>query len=107
MKDLIDFDPDTGERMYLCKDADGFYLRQEHDVAPVIELNKKKANEGFDKKSEMWHAASIPIGVQYEWLRRYGVNFWDPNHKKKVMKLLDDPEWRYLRVNHFIIGARD
>jgi hypothetical protein len=107
VRELIDYDPDTGEKMFLCKDADGFFLRQEHDVAPVIEQNKKLQNEDFDRKSDMWHAASVPIGVQYEWLVKFGVDFWNPAHKGRVMKLLDDPDYRYLRVNKFIIGAKD
>lgn len=78
-------------------------LVQEHDVAPVIEHNKALQNEGFDKSSEMWHAASIPIGIQYEWLDKYGVDFWNKNHKPAVMKLLNSNEYRYLRVNNFII----
>jgi hypothetical protein len=104
MRELIDFDPDTGERLYFCKDADGYYLREEHDVAPVIEANKTDLNSGeFDKSKDMWHAARVPIGVQYEWLTKFGVDFWNPNHKPAVMRLLNDPEYRYLRVNKFII----
>lgn len=107
MKELIDFDPVTGERMFLCRDADGYSIRQEHDVTPVIEANKANATEGFDKRKDLWLAARVPIGIMFEWKKRYGVEFWNPNHKKRVMNLLDDPEWRYLRVNHFIIGAKD
>lgn len=107
MRELIDFDAETGERMYLCQDADGYFIRQEQDVAPIIEDNKRRANEGFDKRSDMWHAATVPIGVQYEWLTKFGVDFWNPAHKPRVMRLLDDPDYRYLRVNHFIIGRGD
>ncbi len=103
MRELIDFDRDTGEKMYLCKDADGFFIRQEHDVSEVIEANKADLNEGFDKKGDMWHAARVPIGIQYEWLTKFGIDFWNPAHKAGVMRLLNDPDYRYLRVNHFII----
>jgi hypothetical protein len=103
MRELIDHDAGTGVSLYLQKDADGFFLREEHDVTPVIELNKRDQKESLNKKADMWHAARVPIGIQFEWLTKYGVDFWNPAHKAGVMRLLNDPEYRYLRVNHFII----
>ncbi|MEO1042837.1 MAG: hypothetical protein AAFX52_11145 [Pseudomonadota bacterium] len=47
------------------------------------------------------HVACIPEIVQLLWYNQYGVTVWDmsdPDMLKKVMRLLDDPEWKYLRV---------
>jgi hypothetical protein len=49
----------------------------------------------------MWLAASIPVGVQYEWMVKHGVNLWNPEHRPKVRQLLNDSEYRYLRIRHF------
>lgn len=84
--------------------ADCYVLRTTFDNAPTLERNKRlAATEGFGKSKDLWLAASIPVGVQYEWLVRHGVNLWDTNHRGAVKRLLNDSEYRYLRVNHFII----
>ena len=103
MRELIDFDADTGAKLYLERDADGFSLREEHDVTPVIEANKIALNDGFDRSRDMWHAARVPIGIMFEWKEKFGIEFWNPNHKAGVMRLLNSNEYRYLRVNEFIL----
>jgi hypothetical protein len=39
----------------------------------------------------------------YEWATRHGVEMWNPAHKDGVKKLLNHPDYRYLRVREFII----
>jgi hypothetical protein len=48
-------------------------------------------------------AASIPVVVQYEWLKRYGINVFDSDHEEGVRRLLNDPEWRYLRTSEIYL----
>lgn len=67
----------------------------------VIEQNKRM--EGTGKGKDMWLAASIPPAVQYEWMHKYGIQFWNPDHKEGVRRLLNSDEYRYLRVNHFMM----
>ena len=74
-------------------------LKTVADNHEVIERNKQI--EGLGMGKDMWLAASIPPGVQFEWLHKYGVQFWNPAHKEKVRKLLNSSDYRYLRVNHF------
>jgi hypothetical protein len=50
-------------------------------------------------KENWWHVARIPVGVQHEWLKRYGVDIYNKEQEKEVRKLLNDPEWKYLRSN--------
>jgi hypothetical protein len=103
-RELLDFDPLTGVRQYFGWDADGEYIIDEIDCSAtqeVIDQNKRLEGEGMGK--DMRLAASIPPEVQYEWLDKYGIEFWNPAHKDGVKRLLNSNEYRYLRINHFII----
>ena len=103
-RELLDFDPLTGIRQYFGWDADGEYIIDEIDCSStqaVIDQNKRLEGEGMGK--DMRLAASIPPEVQYEWLDKYGIECWNPAHKDGVKRLLNSNEYRYLRINHFII----
>lgn len=102
---LFDFDPLTGLKTTFRynEENDSFALTYSQDVDPILDANKEDQTENFDRRADLWHAARIPVGIQYEWLVKHGVNLWDKNHKEGVKRLLNDPEYRYLRVNHFII----
>lgn len=84
--------------------SDRIVLKTTFDNEPTLERNKQLAGiDGFGKGKDMWLAASIPVGVQYEWITKFGVNLWNPEHTPKVRKLLNDPEYRYLRIRHFML----
>lgn len=103
---LLDFDPATGTRTWFSSsDEDGgtWNLRYEQDTSPILDRNKEAQAEGFDKRADMWHAASIPNVVLMEWLTKHGVRYWDKNHADGVKRLLNSDEYRHLRVKHFII----
>ncbi len=107
MERLLEHDPVSGMRTWFSSsDDDGgtWTLRYEQDTAPVIDACKAAQNEGWDRRSEMWHAGHIPNVVIMEWMHRYGVNIFDKNHAPAVRRLLDDPDYRYLRVRHFMMG---
>ena len=101
---LLDYDPLTGVSTYHDYDplTDTTTIYTSQDVAPALEWNKALFKEdgasARGKKIGWWHVASIPIGVQEKWLREYGVNIWDKDHLPRVKRLLNDPEWRYLRT---------
>lgn len=104
---LFDYDPLTGHRQWFSTDEETgiSYIRHEQDIGNILRFNKEMQADCSDdfKRGEMWHAAKIPITVMYEWAAKYGVEAWNPAHKDGVMRLLNDPDYRYLRVNHFII----
>lgn len=107
--ELIDSNPLTGLNKYIASDVDDpdrvliRYEQSAEAIQQVIDRNKASQVNGFDKRSDMWHAAHIPVGVMYEWKKKHGVDAWDPAHRPAVMRLLNDPDYRWLRVNHFII----
>lgn len=102
---LLDHDPLSGIRQYYGVDADGQeYLIDEIDTASTkAVLDHNQRIEGAGMGRDMRLAASIPVQVQFEWLDKYGVNMWNPDHKQAVAKLLNSNEYRYLRVNHFML----
>lgn len=100
---VVDYNPLTGETvLFKFNDAeDSFTLVHQQDVEPILEANKSAMLDSDahrrQSKNEWAHYASVPNIVQLIWLQQYGVNFNDKNHWPKVMKLLNDPEWRYLK----------
>lgn len=103
---LLDFNPTTGLKTWFSSsDEDGgtWNLRYEQDASPILDQNKESQAEGFDRRSDMWHAAKIPAIVLMEWLTKHGVRYWDKNHAPAVKRLLNSDEYRHLRVNHFIM----
>jgi hypothetical protein len=106
--ELIDFDAGTGLRKFMNYDeaADEIQLAYQQDKIAeraILDANKSAQADRFDRSSDFWHAAHIPIGIMYEWKVKHGVDAWDPNHGAGVMRLLNDPDYRYLRVRHFMI----
>ena len=107
---FFDHDPLTGiTETFIDLGGDDFAIRQTQDVTPFIELNKAKQNYDADGKAywraggDFRHEATIPVGVQMEWLTKYGVDVYNPDHLKKVTKLLNDSEYRYLKTANILI----
>lgn len=82
------------------------------DAAPFLEINQRQRDHdvggakgltGRDRKQikeGMWHFARIPLGVQYHWLKEYGVDINNQDHRPAVFRLLNSPEWKYLKTTH-------
>ena len=106
MRRLLDVDPLTGMETWHDYDAttDETHLTYTQDVEPILDRNKAAANEASGPMGDMVHVASIPASVQMQWLVEKGVDLLNPDHKQAVAKLLDDPEWRYLKVRNIILG---
>jgi len=75
------------------------------DVSDFLDAQKARQVDakGTFARKDCWgtHVACIPEIIQLQWFSEHGVTVWDlsdPDMMKKVMRLLDDPEWRYLRV---------
>ena len=104
---LLDADPLTGIRQYFGWDRDGNeYLIDEVDkstVNAVLDRNKELSNHHASRKGDMWLVASIPSWVQYEWLDKHGVQFWNPDHREGVKRLLNSSDYRYLKTQDIIL----
>ena len=98
----------NGVKTYLGTgdEEDTVLVRKEFErsaATALMDRNKKLQSESFDRRSEMWHAASVPAEVMYEWLTKYGVNAWNPEHSDAVKKLLNSNEYRWCKVKHIIL----
>jgi len=103
---LFKDDPARGMKIFWIPTEEGFALKYVQDVEPILELNKKKQSEGrayYAQDDEMWRVASIPVTVQMEWMTKHGVDVHNEDHWPRVKKLLNDPEWRYLKTADIII----
>jgi hypothetical protein len=107
--ELIDHNPDLGVRKYIAADeheADAVLVKHEFDrdhTVGLIDQNKAAQNDASGPMGDMALAARIPISVMYDWLTKYGVNAWNPNHMDGVKKLLNSSDYRYLKVRNIII----
>lgn len=73
------------------------------DVEGILERNKA-AQRYYAENPQRGHVrevAEIPMVIQYKFLREYGVDVWskDPVQKKKLRRLLDSNEFKYLRAD--------
>ena len=113
MKRLIDRDPVTGKETWFHSDgSDGkhFFIEEIEDVSAIIEANKAIQNRydggamGMNQvfrdgvKKGWAHVARIPNSVINKWKIEKGVDVFNKDHLKAVNRLLNDPEWKYLRV---------
>ena len=102
-KRLIAYDEVTGLRTWHDYDAssDETQIGYDCESKPIIELNKAMQNDtGFSKKGikdEFWLYASIPADVQMKFLIEDGIDVYNKDHTKRLLKKLADPEYRYLK----------
>lgn len=98
--DVIDDGSFNGVRKSLRGLADGSVdVRHEFaDDSAIIDANKRGQVDTLNTRmGEMTKVASIPAGVMYEWLTKFGVNAWNPAHRDAVVKLLNSSDYRYLK----------
>lgn len=102
-KNLIDHDMDSGISTFQHYDEgeDSMTIETVQDVTPILERNKAQQNESFDKRSDLWHAATIPAVVQLEWMTKFGVDLLNKDHFPAVKRLLNSSEYSHLRRNEF------
>lgn len=107
MKRLLDYDPVTGVReTFVSREDGGFDIITEQDCEPIIEENKRKQSAGrayYARDPDGWRVAEIPIVVQMKWMTEHGVDVLNRDHWPAVRRLLNDPEWRYLKTAEVII----
>ena len=73
------------------------------NIQPLIDSNKKLQQEDHHIKDEFRLSARIPMTVYYEWKNKYGVDLFNPDHKEGVRKLINSPDYRYLKTTKRIL----
>lgn len=86
-----DYDEETDTSTFICVG----------DVEPVLENNKKLANDNDTTsrgiKNGWWRYASIPIIFQYKLLAEKGINVYKREDARRLSQVLEDPEYRHLK----------
>ena len=103
---LFDYDPETGTRIDFENTDRRFNLIYSQDVEPILDVNKAKQRAGRDYYAadpDLWRVASIPVTIQMDWLTKFGVDLMNPEHWERVKKLLNHPDYRYLKTAEVII----
>lgn len=108
MSDWELIDNYAGTRTYLGTGADDdeVLVKREFDPAyttAILDRNIATQNESFDRRSDMWHVASIPVSVMFEWYTKHGVSAWNPHHSDAVKRLLNSSDYRYLKCKDVIL----
>jgi hypothetical protein len=84
-------------------DEDKVVLKNTQDVQPILEMNKKEmagdSPYGPQNNPNMRKVASIPLVIIEKWKRELGIDIMDKNDMPKIKKLLNDPEYRWLRTH--------
>jgi hypothetical protein len=105
--ELLSHDTSLGVRKYIQADQhveDAVRVMTAFDDPDtLIDANKAAQAENTGPMGDMAHAASIPVCVMYEWLDKFGVNAWNPNHMDGVKKLLNSSDYRYLKCRNIIL----
>lgn len=103
-KRIVDYDPFTHITTTFDFDhaSNTTIVGREQDVQGILEVNKSLANnDDYTKggiKDSWFHCASIPNIVIEQWKNKYGVDVFNKDHEKAVKRLLNNPEYRYLKT---------
>lgn len=88
----------------VSRDSDGTILVRHHqDVVPVLDANKREANDYQTTPNVMGlrHVARIPSVVALQLMQRGLLDYQGrPADERALLRFLSDPENRYLRVDN-------
>ena len=80
-----------------------FAIEHIEDIQPLIDSNKRLQQEDHLMKDEFRLSARIPVTVVYEWKNKFGVDVFNNNHKDAVRRLLNSPDYKYLKTTNRVI----
>ena len=101
MAEFFDYDPLTGVTHLTEQVGDETIVHTVQDLTPLIERNKKIANEGIKDagiKESWWHYCDIPPVVELA-LKKKGIDIHNPDHGKAMFKEIN-ANYPYLKLTH-------
>lgn len=103
----LSWNPDTGVASWWHQDGEGWAVETCQHAAPILDLNREAANhcDPYNAARDTRMVARIPFIVIAKWRNELGVDYWNPDHQDAVDRLLDDPDWRWLRTDTGNRGA--
>lgn len=103
-KRLIHYDPHTKTHTWHTYDhaSQKTKVAVVQDVEDILKQNKMLQNIGEYKRKgiqdSFYHFATIPNAVINEWLVKFNLNIFVKEDLPKIEKLLQRPEYKYLRT---------
>lgn len=104
----IEYNPNPGEISKIFhRDHDGDWIYESvQDCSHIAKFNEYLRNHGntwVSKEKDLRLDAHIPMIYREKWLKEFGVDFLDPDPdvQRKVDRILDSPEYRWMRTNTF------
>ena len=108
----VDYNPQTGieRKFHRLHDGEWAYETTQHTTHNILDFNKERQNH-YSPVSQVngdRMVASIPLIFIQKWFNEYGIDYWspDPDMQKRVDRLLDEPEWRWLRTDDSVLSKR-
>ena len=96
---LVDFDPITRIKTEFEYDhsQDKFVVKRSQDVDAILEDNKLAQldvdSHRKQSKNDWSLYARVPNILIEKWLTEHGVDFFNPDHWQKVMRLINSPDY--------------
>ena len=84
-------------------DGTGAIRHKSEYLTKLLDQNKRLQQEDHHIKDELRLSARIPVTIYYEWKNKFGVDLYDKNHAPAVRKLLNSPDYRYLKTTSRVI----
>jgi hypothetical protein len=93
----------TRARYYWDAMNEKMTVRHTYDCGSILQQNKQAQIGTLDRRfgNEMLHhVAEIPNGVVIKLKREHDIDVFsnDPDQLKRLLRLLDDPEYKYLKT---------
>ena len=90
-QDTIVFNGDSMSLQYIVDTApnDAFAMRM-----------RNEADHAKARKNGMQHVGHIPNIIIEKWLKEYGINALKKEHLPAVIRLLNSPDWKWLKCTY-------
>ena len=94
---------DAMETWYYDDDTESFVIKNTFDVSDILKANKIQANASLDKRygdGLMHPVAEIPNVFISKFKTEYNIDVFstDPSEQLRLRKLLEDPEFSFLKT---------
>lgn len=93
-----------GVRWYMRQEEDGtVHIGSSHDIDPILDANAAIANhsDGWNHDKTFRHIGRVPHGLIEQWSAEDGIDFYNENCAKEVIRRLNSSEYHKLRTSHW------
>lgn len=104
-KRILSYDPVSGDRVVFDyeQSTDRMVITHEQNIEPILdyahELCVDQERTRLGMAHDMWHYAHVPAITIMEMKHKYGVEFFNRDHSKKVFELLNT-EYKKCKTTH-------